>query len=80
MPGPSSTDNGFPVLNTGSPTVTPAVYIVKNKHYYIINIYYKFPSLIDFTQQNCCQTKFKKVKRYKFLRRLEWLPCHPQDG
>lgn len=24
MPGPSSTDKGFPVLNTGSPTVTPA--------------------------------------------------------
>lgn len=24
IPGPSSTDNGFPVLRTGSPTVTPA--------------------------------------------------------
>ncbi len=24
MPGPSSTDNGFPVRKTGSPTVTPA--------------------------------------------------------
>ena len=26
IPGPSSTDNGLPVLNTGSPMVTPAVH------------------------------------------------------
>lgn len=25
IPGPSSTESGFPVLSTGSPTVTPAV-------------------------------------------------------
>ncbi len=27
IPGPSSTDNGFPVRNTGSPTVKPAITI-----------------------------------------------------
>ena len=26
IPGPSSTDSGFPVRRTGSPTVTPAVW------------------------------------------------------
>lgn len=31
IPGPSSTDRGFPVLNTGSPTVTPA-YIKSRLH------------------------------------------------
>jgi len=25
LPGPSSTERGFPVLSTGSPTVTPAI-------------------------------------------------------
>jgi len=25
MPGPNSTESGFPVLETGSPTVTPEV-------------------------------------------------------
>ena len=37
MPGPSSTDNGFPVLNTGSPTVTPAFSELRSKHF-IINV------------------------------------------
>lgn len=29
MPGPNSTDNGLPVLKTGSPTVTPAKESIK---------------------------------------------------
>jgi len=29
LPGPSSTERGFPVLRTGSPTVTPAVNIIR---------------------------------------------------
>lgn len=32
LPGPSSTDSGLPVLKTGSPTETPAMYIIKNNH------------------------------------------------
>lgn len=29
LPGPSSTERGFPVLRTGSPTVTPALNIIR---------------------------------------------------
>lgn len=32
VPGPSSTDRGFPVLSTGSPTVTPAVKILVKEY------------------------------------------------
>ena len=31
LPGPSSTERGFPVLRTGSPTVTPAVDIIRQR-------------------------------------------------
>lgn len=31
LPGPSSTDKGFPDLNTGSPTVKPPIHFIKRK-------------------------------------------------
>lgn len=39
LPGPSSTDKGFPVLKTGSPTETPALDVVKktNSKIYILD-------------------------------------------
>ena len=45
LPGPSSTERGFPVLSTGSPTVTPAVRIVKVQ----LGLLYKTLKILDNT-------------------------------
>ena len=52
IPGPNSTDNGFPVRRTGSPIVTPAFQVVKNYHAHTCTIINHLLLLYVYTQCN----------------------------
>lgn len=61
IPGPNSTDSGFPVLNTGSPTVTPAI----ERNHKIIHSLMNNVYLIDFFSI-----------AYMYPHKLAGWPCH----
>lgn len=42
IPGPSSTDRGLPVRNTGSPTVTPADYLLLSYFIILMSFFKKY--------------------------------------
>lgn len=65
MPGPSSTDSGFPVLKTGSPTVTPAVHNESRLHEYIFIYLYTLHAIMRIVGYNLVLMRFYQSKSSK---------------
>lgn len=93
IPGPSSTDKGFPVRSTGSPTVTPDVSSytwlknsLMNNDTICKSIYMYFNSInptpiftIDTKLQGTTATQIKVIELRKLLRRMLFFPNVTND-
>lgn len=71
IPGPNSTERGFPVRRTGSPTETPADESSGKQQNYLIDSTHRITRTVE-------SVSFTKVRKgYMSLHRPGWWPCHP---
>lgn len=77
IPGPSSTESGFPVRRTGSPTDTPAYHHIQENQ---SNSDWRVTIFI-FWGRICKVVSVRpEWKGYKSPHRPGLLPCHPPNG